>query len=133
MGDGVTDDKDLVIKISDHEAGTTKGQLILDDIELSGERDNTEYAGIGNEETQGVGYGNKTYSISETAILNGAAADLALQISEEDYVEGFIRTPNMEASAGQLHWNDWSVSASDDGDVTFEVSFNVTGLNLDAR
>lgn len=133
MGEGVTDDKDLVIKVSDKEAGTTKGQLIIDDIELGGERDNTEYSGIGNEETTGVGYGNKSYNINKTTILNGAAADLALEISEEDYVEGFIRTPNMEASAGQLHWNDWSLSASDDGDVTFEVDFIVTGLNLDSR
>ena len=133
MGDGVTDDKDLVIKISDKEAGTTKGQLIIDDIELGGERDNTEYSGIGNDDTQGVGYGNKRYNLNETTILNGAAADLALEIDQEDYLEGFIRTPNMEASAGKLHWNDWTLSASDDGDVTFEIDCIVTGLDLERQ
>jgi predicted secreted protein len=133
MGDGVTDDKELVIKIADSEAGTTKGQLIIDDIEFSGERDNTEYAGIGNDTTQGVGYGNKTYSLSTTSILNGAAADLALNVTGDDTVGGFVRTPNMQYHLGKLDWNSFDVSASDDGDVTFSCDFNVRNVEEESR
>lgn len=130
MGEGVTDDKDLVLTIADKSAGTTKGQLIIDDVELGGERDNSEYSGIGNEDTQGVGYGNKRHSLSETAILNGAAADLALSIDENDYLEGSFLSPNID-STFRLHWNDWNVSASDDGDVTLDIDAIVTGLDLE--
>ncbi len=131
MGDGVTDDKDLTIKVSDKEAGTTKGQLILDDVSISGERDNTTYSGIGNEDIQAISYGNQEYSVSATAILNGASAELARDIQRGDYVEGWIRTANSEYSCGKLHWDDWEISASDDGEVTFEANFTVTGLSIE--
>lgn len=124
MGDGITSENELVITISDEEAGTTKGQLILEDVEYRMERDNEQKHGIGNDTPKGISYGNKECYVSHTAILNESAADLAMTLADDDTVEGMLRTPNMEIDVGKLDWNDWNVSASDDGDVTFEVEFD---------
>lgn len=131
MGQGVTDDKDLIVKISDYKGGGTSGQLIIDDVSVSAERDNTSYSGIGNDGVEGVGFGNKTYSFSGTTILNSDAAELAESIDSKDYLEGYLKTPNTEYSCGQLFWDDWEVSASDDGDVTFEVNFTVSDFSFE--
>lgn len=133
MGDGVTSDNELQITVHDAEAGTTKGQLILDDVEYRKERDNDPKHGIGNDEPQGMRYGNKTYSVSHTAILNGAAAELALSIDENDILSGSLRTPNMEIDVGKLDWNDVRIEASDDGDVTLSVDFDARQYNEQQR
>lgn len=130
MGWNVTDDKDLVVKIADEHAGNTRGQLILEDVEFSETRDNEEYAGIGNDTTQGVGYGNREFELDASAIYNGSAANLARSISSSDYVTGWIRTDEGEYSAGELHYNDWDVNATDDGDVEFNANFIVTNPNV---
>jgi hypothetical protein len=124
MGDGVTSDSELEIKIADAEAGTTKGQLILDDVEWRKERDNDPKHGIGHDEPQGMRYGNKTYSVSATAILNGAAANLALSIDDDAILTGTLKTPNLTVNVGKLDWNDVRVEASDDGDVTMSADFD---------
>jgi len=124
MGDGVTSDSELEITVGDKAAGTTRGQLILDDVEWRKERDNDPKHGIGNDEPQGMRYGNKTYSVSSTSILNGAAADLALSIDDDDVLTATLRTPNLIVDVGKLDWNDVRIEASDDGDVTLSADFD---------
>lgn len=130
---GVTSDADLVVKIGDHEAGTTKGQLILDDVEYRMERDNEVKHGIGNDEPQGTRKGNKTYHVSHSAILNGSAADLALSVADGDELTAVFRSPDMEIDVGVLDWNDWNVNASDDGDVMFEVEFDAREMETSSQ
>jgi len=130
MSEGVTSEKDLVIKIEDEEAGTTKGQLILEEVEYRMERDNDQKHGIGHETAQGISYGNQTCYVSTTAILNEAAASVATSIADGDTVTGVLRGPNMEIDVGKLDWNDWNVSATDDGDVTFDVEFDARDFEV---
>lgn len=124
MGDGLTSDNELEVTISDAAAGTTKGQLILDDVEFRKERDNEPKHGIGNDEPQGIRYGNKTYMVSTTNILNGSAAELMLDAQDQDVLTASLRTPNLEVDVGELDWNDVRVEASDDGDVTVSMEFD---------
>lgn len=133
MGDGVTSDSELEIEISDAQAGTTQGQLILDDVEWRKERDNDPKHGIGNDEPQGMRYGNKTYMVSATAILNEAAADMMLAAKGTAILEGVLRTPNLEVDVGKLDWNDVRTEASDDGDVTVSVEFDARQYNERSR
>ena len=124
MGDGVTSDNELEIEISDAEAGTTQGQLILDDVEWRKERDNDPKHGIGHDEPQGMRYGNKTFHVSATSIMNESAAGLVTDAEEQNILTGTLRTPNLEIDVGKLDWNDVSVEATDDGDVTLSVDFD---------
>ena len=124
MGDGVTSDNELEVTISDAEAGTTRGKLILDDVEFRKERDNDPKHGIGNDDPQGMRYGNKTYHVSTTNILNDAAADLMLDAQGTEILTAVLRTPNLEVDVGKLDWNDVRLEASDDGDVTMSAEFD---------
>lgn len=133
MGDGVTDDKDLLIKLGSKQAGGVKGQLIIDDINFNGERDNTEYSGIGNEGTTGIGYGNETYALSFTEILNDAGAELIDETIGDEPISGIVRTPNYEFNLGKLDWNNFDFDASDDGDTTFAADFNVRNVKREKR
>lgn len=133
MGDGVTSDNELEIEISDAEAGTTQGQLILDDVEWRKERDNEPKHGIGNETPQGIRYGNKTYHVSATAIMNEEAAGLVTDADGQEILTGTLRTPNLEIDVGKLDWNDVRVEANDDGDVTVSVEFDAREYNEQER
>ena len=124
MGDGVTSDNELEITISDAEAGTTQGQLILDDVEFRKERDNEPKHGIGNDEPQAMRYGNKTFEVSATSILNESAAQLMLDAEGQDILTAVLRTPSLEVDVGKLDWNDVMVEATDDGDVTVSMDFD---------
>lgn len=124
MGDGVTSDNELVVTISDAEAGTTEGQLILDDVEFNKSRDNDPKHGIGYDEPQGMRYGNKTYEVSATGYLNEATADLVLDAEGQDILTAVLRTPNLEVDVGQLDWNDVTIDATDDGDVNVSFDFD---------
>lgn len=124
MGDGVTSDNELEVTIADAEAGTTQGQLILDDVEFRKERDNEPKHGIGNIKPQGMRYGNKTYHVSATSILNEDAADLLLETEGTAILTAVLRTPNLEVDVGKLDWNDVRLEASDDGDVTVSMEFD---------
>ncbi|MDB9285387.1 hypothetical protein PN494_00170 [Halorubrum ezzemoulense] len=121
------------MKISDAEAGTTRGQLILDDVEFNKTRDNDPKHGIGNDEPQGIRYGNKTYSVSTTAHLNGASAELMLSAEGQDILTATLRTPNLEVNVGKLDWNDVTVEASDDGDVTVAFDFDARQYDENER
>lgn len=135
MGDGVTSDSELVITIGDAQAGGVEGQLILDDVEYQKERDNDPKHGIGNDKPQGMRYGNITYNVSATAVLNEAAADLALQLKrggqngEHPVLSGQLNTPNATINVGKLDWNDIRIEASDDGDVTMSADFDARQYN----
>lgn len=130
MGDGVTSDSELEIKIEDASAGTTEGMLILDDVEFRKQRDNDPKHGVGNDEPQGMQYGNITYNVSATAHLNGASADLAVSVKrdaesgEHPILTAVLRTPNLEVDVGKLDWNDVRIEASDGGDVTMAADFD---------
>lgn len=133
MGDGVTSDNELVVTVSDAEAGTTRGQLILDDVEFNKTRDNDPKHGIGNDEPQGIRYGNKTYSVSHTAHLNDAAAELMLDAEGQDILTAVLRTPNLEVNVGKLDWNDVTLEAADDGDVTVSMDFDARQYDESSR
>lgn len=124
MGDGVTSDNELVVRIGGQSAGSTAGQLILDDVEYNKTRDNEEKHGIGNAEPQGIRYGNRTYSVSATGIANQSTAGMLNEARDDNIITGVLRTPNKTISFGKLDWNDVTVEATDDGDVTVSVDFN---------
>jgi len=134
MADGITSDNELVIKIANEEAGTTRGQLVLDDVEFNKSRDNDPKHGIGNSEPQGMRYGNETYTVSATAHMNESAATLITDTNDEDLVPvGRLKTPNLLVEVGKLDWNDISVEASDGGDVTVSAEFDAREYNETQR
>lgn len=129
---GVTDETQLVIEIGDQQAGGVEGQLILDDVEFGKSRDNDPKHGIGNETPQGISTGNITYTVSASAMLNGAAADLARQLGPDNTLDGELYIEE-EADAefnvlrSKLDWNDVSIEATDDGDAILSVEFDARG------
>lgn len=126
----VTGNGDLVVKVGDEIAGGTSGQLIIDDVTYSGSRDISEYAGVGNDETQGKSYGNKTFSLSVDTILNGSAATLARQIHDDEILSGYLKTPDDRYNLGELDWNEFEITASDGSDaVQLNADFTVTNVN----
>ena len=129
---GVTEEHDLVLKIGSQKAGGTDGQLIIEDVTFSGERDNTEYSGIGNEDTQAIGYGNKQYNLSFTQYFDGdgAGSQLLRDIDSDTQMSGFIRGPDNEINIGRMDWSSFDYEASDDGDVTLAVDMTVRNVDI---
>ena len=124
MGDGVTDDKDLVVRLGGEQAGGVTGQLILSDVTFTIERDNTEHTGIGNEEAQAKSYGDPEASLSAEGMVNDALARemKSLYDNKETPPRAYIRSQGtFEWSIGKMDWNSLETSASDDGDVTMSL------------
>jgi len=131
MGNGVTDDKDLLIRVGDQQAGGIEGQLILEDINVNFSRDNTQYSGIGNEGTTGTSYGNVMYSVSVTDHVNEAGADLLDEAFNSDSpLRGIVRSPNFEVSIGQLDWNNIDLDAADEDSYQLSMDFDGQGVEV---
>lgn len=131
MGDGLTDDKDLLIRIGDAQAGGVNGQLILEDINVNFSRDNTQYSGIGNKGTQGTSFGSIEYSVSVTDHLNEKGADmLDAAFNNNDSLRGIVRSPNFEVSVGELNWNNIDLDASDDDTYQLSIDFDGQGVEV---
>lgn len=149
MGDGVTDDKDMIISIGSpvgsdsysnddtvdqRKAGGSGGQLILNDVSFSGERDNTNHIGIGNDKSQGMSYGNKNHSASYEGILEKKLGQLLVALYENDNTpqKAYIRSSGvLEASIGKLDWNSFEWNATDDGDIV--ISFDADCRNVELK
>lgn len=124
---------DLVIRVSGEQAGGQKGQLILTDVGFGGERDNTNYHGIGNDEPQDLGKGNKTYTLSTENVLNEAAARLLIELVENDAQpdEAEIRANGvLKGNIGKVDWNSFDWDASDGGDVTVSLECDCRDVDL---
>lgn len=121
--EGLSSDTDLIIEIGDE---TTEGQLVLDDVEFRKERDNEVHHGIGNDDPSGIRYGKPTYHVTATAILNGAAAELATSLDANTTLSGELIDENsgLEIDVGKLDWNDVRIEANDDGDVMMNAEFD---------
>jgi len=127
MGDGVTDEQELVITIGSGQAGGKQGQVIMEDITYNAERDNTHHHGLGNDESQGISYGNKTQTVDSTQTVNETVAGLIDDYMGDGTLTGSIEMPNKTVDLGKLHWNNLELEASDgDGAPTLSVSFDVT-------
>lgn len=129
----VDENKDLVIRVAGEQAGGQKGQLILNDVGFGGERDNTVYHGIGNDEPQELGTGNKTYSLSIENILNESAATLLIELVENDAQpdEAEIRANGvLKANIGKIDWNSFDWNSQDGGDVTVSLDCDCRQVEL---
>jgi len=141
MGDNVISDGELVFSITSpdddsnttYSAGTTAGQVILEDVTFTMERDNTMYHGIGNDEPQGMSYGNKTYSLSTETIVNEDIAQLVVEMynNGRSATDGVLRSDGaLEVNIGKIDWNSVEKSASDDGDVTLSIDADCRDVTL---
>jgi hypothetical protein len=148
MGDNIIDDGDLVITfgrtarqndgslntaIKDKQAGGETGQLIITDVSLTMERDNTNYHGIGNKDPTAMGYGNKTYTLSSESIVNDAIADVVVTWYKNDQTpqDAVLRADGtLEAVIEKVDWNSVDKSATDDGDVTLSIDADARGVTL---
>jgi hypothetical protein len=131
MGNGLTDDKELLVRIGDEQAGGVKGQLILEDLNVNFSRDNTRYSGIGNEGTTGTSHGNVQVSLSLTDHLNESGArmlDAALNSSTP--VRGIVRSPNLEVAIGELDWNNIDLDAADEDTYQLSIDFDGQGYEV---
>ena len=133
---GVTNETQLVVEIGDEKAGGVEGQLILDDVEFAKSRDNDPKHGIGNETPQGISTGNITYTVSASAILNDAAADLAQELGPDNTLHGELYIEeeadvDFQVTRSKLDWNDVSIEATDDGDAILSVEFDARGPDGD--
>lgn len=129
----VADENDLVIRVSGEQAGGQKGQLILNDVTFGGERDNTVYHGIGHDEPQDLGRGNKSYTLSHEQVLNEAAARLLVELVENDSQpdEAEVRAAGvLKANIGKIDWNSFDWEASDGGDVTISIDCDCRDVEL---
>jgi len=123
MGDGITDDGDLVIKISDEQAGGDGGQLILDSATGTVERDNSGYSGIGNKEQQIMAYGNPSGTVSVEGYTTPALARLVVDLWEnrDSPASASFLGNNLEMRAGKLDWNTLEWDISDDGEAMLAI------------
>lgn len=124
MGDNIIDDGDLIVKLGGEMAGGETGQLVINDVSLTIERDNDPKHGIGNKDPVGMGYGNKTYSLSSESVVETAIADIVtdMYLNDQSPKEAVLRSDGaLEASIGKIDWNSIEKSASDDGEVTLSI------------
>jgi len=123
-----------VVKYAGKKGGSTDGQLVLDDVELSMSRDNRNRHGIGNEDPQYIEKGNKTYTFSTTAHLNSGAAEALQNINDgtaETQAVYMKNSGEFEGRASGMVTNDVTVSSSDGGDTTLAVDADLLGVEWD--
>lgn len=131
MGNGLTDDKELLVRIGDEQAGGVEGQLILEDLNVNLSRDNTTYSGIGNEGTTGTSYGNVSVSLSLTDHVNESGARmLDAAVNSDTPVRGIVRSPNLEISIGELDWNNIDLDAADEDTYQLSIDFDGQGHEI---
>lgn len=137
MGDEIIDDGDLIFNYdgvtSSGEAADESGQLILESVSLTVERDNDPKHGISNKEPQAMSYGNKTYTLSFEGHVNEAIADVvvAMYLDDQTPRDADLRSEGaMEATIGKIDWNSVEKSGSDDGDVTLSVDADCRNVDL---
>jgi len=126
-----TSELDLVVKYAGKKGGSSDGQLVIEDVELSESRDNRIRHGIGNEHPQYIEKGNKEYTFSTTNHMNSGAVDALKNIDSGDATtqEVYIKDDGQwSGTATGLVMNDLTVSASDDGDTTVSVDADLTGI-----
>jgi len=129
-----TSELDLVVKYAGQKGGSTDGQLVLDDVELSQSRDNRNRHGIGNEDPQYIEKGNKTYTFSTTAHLNSGAVTALQNIDNGDAETQAVYMKDdgqFEGRASGMVTNDVTVSSSDGGDTTLAVDADLLGVEWD--
>jgi len=129
-----TSELDLVVKYAGVKAGSSDGQLVLDDVELNESRDNRHRHGIGNENTQYIEKGNTTATFSTTAYLNEGAVEALRNIDSGDAETQavYIKDGNsFEGRASGLVPNDITVSSSDGGDTTLSLDADLLGIEWD--
>lgn len=131
MGNGLTDDKELLVRIGDEQAGGIEGQLILEDLNINLSRDNTTYSGIGNEGTTGTSHGNASVSLSLTDHVNESGARmLDAAVNSDTPVRGIVRSPNLEISIGELDWNNIDLDAADEDTYQLSIDFDGQGHEI---
>lgn len=133
MGDNIIDDGNLVITVAGESAGDEAGQLILSDITLSSERDNTNYHGLGNRDTQAIGFGNKEHTLSFEGIVEETIADVIVDMYENDETvqdADIIADGALAAEIGVVVWNSVETGASDGDDVTLSVEADCRDVDL---
>lgn len=135
---GVTNETLLIVKIGDSKAGGTDGQLLLEDVEFSKERDNDPKHGIGNDTPQGISHGNITYNVSTSALLNGESADLVRNLDPYTPLSAELRLSDdadadIEVVQTKLDWNSVSIEATDDGDIVLSLDFDARGPTQDMQ
>jgi len=125
---------DLVVKYASKKGGSTDGQLVVDDVELSQSRDNRVRHGIGNEDPQYIEKGNKTYTFSTTTHLNDGAVDAIMNIESGDAETQAVymkKDNQFEGRASGMVVNDMTASSSDDGDTTLSIDADLLGVEWD--
>jgi len=135
MGDGLTDDGDLVIRIDSEKAGGDSGQLILSDASIGIERSNELRTGIGNKTPQAARYGNQAGTVSAEGDVNEAMARLleSLYVNDESPTDVFFRGDVLEVRGGKMDWNNLETSASDDGGYTAAIDADLRDFDLEQR
>jgi len=129
-----TNEIDLVVRYADEKGGGDDGQLIIDDVELNDSRDNRIRHGIGNEDPQDIERGNKEYTFDTTAYMNKSSARTLKRIDNGDAVTQAVYVRDDGVFTGRsdgMVTNDVTVSASDDGDTTVEISADLFGIDWD--
>lgn len=128
---GVIDDGDLLIEIGSQKGGT-KGQLILSDVTLSGERDNTYVYGIANNQAEDLIEGNETFTISTEQYINQEAANLLESAYNDDAsLSGKFQGGDViEVSYTKLDWNTFEINGSEDGEVTLTLDADLRGVSI---
>jgi len=129
-----TSELDLVVKYANKKGGSTDGQLVIDDVELSQSRDNRNRHGIGNEDPQYIEKGNKTYTFSTTAHLNDGAVDVIDNIDSGDAETQAVYLKDegeFEGRASGMVVTDMTLSSSDGGDTTVAIDADLLGIEWD--
>jgi len=127
-----TSELDLIVKYASKKAGGSDGQLVLDDVELNQSQDNRPRHGIGNQDPQYIEKGNREYSFSTTAMLNGAAATALKEIANGNKTSNTVYIKDDSVLTGKasdgLIPNDVTFSSSDGGDTTVSIDADLLGV-----
>lgn len=129
--------ENLIVRVSGVKGGGS-GQLILNDVEFNGTRDNSIYHGIGNDDPQDVSPGNKEYTMDLETIANERTFDMTAQVIEGDasVEDAEIRSVNDNGTVvdrvtiGGFVWNDFAYAASDGGDYTISITADCYDVNF---
>ena len=137
MGDTIIDDGDLVVTYGGESSDTDSGQLIISDVTVGLNRDNTTIHGLSTNEPQALSHGNKTYELSFEGMIDQSLADVIRdQYQNDTTVSGSVYSdtsdgaPQLKASIGKIDWNSIEISGSDGGDVTISLDADCREVDL---
>lgn len=129
-----TNEIDLVVRFADEKGGGEDGQLIIDDVDLESSGDNRIRHGIGNQEPQAIEQGNNEYTFNTTCFMNRSAARALKRIDDGEATAKavYVRDDgNWVGRSESMVPNGVTLSSSDGGDTTVEVSADLFGIDWD--